>query len=176
MVGRVLKNTQCAKPCLLEGENLSRCNLNPGPFKRLICAVLVAACDANTKYSHPMQPDAYQITCDATLVQNITWSDYRQGGYFSLPAPDNVFEATINWVFMELFNYSERRIPAFGYGGLVGDKDSAKAAVLCRARLWKEFRVARSTSWTLEQICYIVDRIPEEHFLACRDLCGEILV
>jgi hypothetical protein len=70
MVDRVLRNTQCAKPCLLE-KDLSSCNLNPGPFKKLICALLAAAWDAKTRYSRPMQPDTFQITCDATLVQKI---------------------------------------------------------------------------------------------------------
>lgn len=174
MVDRVLRNTQCSKPCLLEGD-LSSCNLNPGPLKRLICALLAAAWDAKTKYSHAMHPDRFQITCDATLVQNIEWSDYRMRGDFSLPAPKNIFDATINWVFMKLFYYSEKRINDFAYGKLAGDKDCAKAMVLCQAKIRKEFRVARSMSWSLEQTCYIIDRIPEEHFVACRDLCGKSL-
>lgn len=174
IVDRVMRNTQCSKPCLLEGD-VSLCNLNPGPFKRLICALLAAAWDAKAKYSHAMQPGTFQITCDATSVQNIEWSDYRMRGNFSLPAPDNTFEATINWIFMKLFHYSESRIQAFACGKLAGDKDYAKATILCQARVQKEFRVARSTSWTLEQVCYIVDRIPEEHFAACRDSCGKTL-
>lgn len=174
MVDRVLWNTRCAKPCLLD-ENLSSCNLNPGPFKRLICALLAAAWDAKARYSRPMQPDTFQITCDATLVQDIEWSEYRMGGNFSLPAPENIFEATINWVFMNLFYHSKTRIRNFGYDKLAGDKDCAKAMVLCQAQIRKEFRVARSTSWSLEQTCYIVDRIPEEHFVHCRDSCGESL-
>ncbi|KAM0703923.1 hypothetical protein Q7P35_008929 [Cladosporium inversicolor] len=174
MVDRVMRNTQCSKPCLLEGD-LAVCNLNPGPFKRLICALLAAAWDAKARYSHAMQPGTFQITCDATSVQNIEWSDYRMRGNFSLPAPDNTFEATINWIFMKLFHYSESRIQAFACGQLAGDKDYAKATILCQTRVQKEFRVARSTSWTLEQVCYIVDRIPEEHFAACRDSCGKSL-
>lgn len=176
MIDHILRNTKCAKPCLLKGDwTRTSCNLNPGPFKRIVCALLAAAWNANAKFAHPMQPNTYQITCDATLVQNIKWSKYAMNGKFGVPSPKNTFEATINWVFCDLFMYTEDRIQSFGYALVAGDKDCAKRMVLCQAKILKEFRVARSASWTLEQTCYIVDRIPEEFFRHCRDSCGESL-
>jgi hypothetical protein len=162
----VLRNTQCAKPCLLE-QDFSSCNLNPGPFKRIVCALLLAAWNAKAEYPNAMQPGTFQITCDARTLQNIEWSEYRMGGTFSQPPPENTFEATINWVFMELSHYTISRIGSFGYAKFANNKDCAKAMVLCQAQIWKEFRIARSMSWTLEQVCYIVERIPEEHFVCC---------
>jgi hypothetical protein len=55
----------------------------------ILCAILTAACDA-------MQPDTFQIACDATMVESIKWSDYRITGESSLPTPKTIFDATVN--------------------------------------------------------------------------------
>lgn len=162
----ILENKHCARPCLLDSKNLASCYLNPGPFKRIIYTLLVAAWDADTAHKNmatvPLRPLHFEITCDAKLVGDITWTEYYATGDFSKPRPKNTFEATVGWVFELLARYSETRNDMIRSGASIDDMDYIKAATLRGEKLVKAFRVARSTSWSLEQTCYIVDRIPEE--------------
>ncbi|KAK6437038.1 hypothetical protein LTR95_006769 [Oleoguttula sp. CCFEE 5521] len=103
-------------------------------------------------------------------MEHIEWSEYRVDAAVSQPPPRSTFEATINWVFLVLAYYTESRICDYGYNETFGHKHCAKARLLCQTQIWKEFRIARSTSWTLEQICYIIDRVPEEQYTHCREI------
>lgn len=74
-VSMILDNRHCAEPCLLDSTNMATCNLNPGPFKRIACILLVQAwnldkVDKNAE-KEPMQPKNSKITYDANLVGDI---------------------------------------------------------------------------------------------------------
>ncbi|KAK4551535.1 hypothetical protein LTR86_011098 [Recurvomyces mirabilis] len=166
----ILQNSNCQRPCLID-TGLTQCHLNPGPLKRLMCALLVKAWYSKDEHHYAMQPETFRITCTA-ILDSITFTKFRMPPDFSKPKPLNTFEATISYVFLEMATNTESRSDGLSYGKF--SNDTAKGMVLCRKGILDNFRVARSASWTLEQMCFIVDRIPEEHFVKCRDECAEI--
>jgi hypothetical protein len=161
----ILENKHCARPCLLDSKRLAYSILSPGPFKRLMCTLLAKAWDAGgvnkSTSTVPLQPFHFKITCDARLLGDIEWEEYCMAGEFSKPWPKNTFEATVNWVFELLALYSRTRDDLICSGAAIDDMDYIKGTTLGNSELLKAFRVARGTSWSLEQTCYIVDRISE---------------
>jgi hypothetical protein len=161
----ILENQHCARPCLLDSTRLACSNLSPGPFKRLMYTLLAKAWEADgVVKSEPTvlsKPSHFKITCDARIFGDIEWEEYCMSGEFSKPWPNNSFEATVNWVFDLLALYSGTRNDLIYSGAAIDDMDYLKGTTLGNSELKKAFRVARGTSWSLEQTCYIVDRIPE---------------
>ena len=161
----ILENKHCAKPCLLDSTRLAHCNLSPGPFERLMCTLLVKAWDADgdseSTSTAPSQPSNFKIICDGRLLGDIGWEKYRMGGKFSKPPPKTTSEATVNWVFESLASYASTRNDLICGGAAIDDMDYVKGMTLGDSDIMKAFRAARGTSWSLEQTCYIVDRIPE---------------
>jgi hypothetical protein len=98
---------------------------------------------------------------DARLLGDIEWEEYCMAGEFSKPWPKNTFEATVNWVFELLAFYSRTRNDLICSGAAIDDMEYIKGTTLGDSELLKAVRVARETSWSLEQTCYIVDRISE---------------
>lgn len=162
----ILENKHCAEPCQLDSTDLAACNLNPGPFKRILCLLLVQAQRFDKVIEkmgkEPMQPHSFQVTCDAKLVGDIRWTKYCMKGKFSELQPRTTFEATVNWIFELLAQYSETRNANIQDGGFVEEIDYVKAMTFWPHRIEAAFRTARYKSRSLEQTCYIVDRIPEE--------------
>lgn len=148
-------------------------NLTPDHLKRIICTLLAIAWSQNDQTNDqttmntvtvPMQPGKFDITCDASVIQDISWTTYCMTGEFSRPRPKTTFEATVNWVFELLALYSASRLRNIHHRPLARASRFKEAMILQRGHsIERTFRVARDTSWSLEQICYIVDRIPEEH-------------
>lgn len=109
---------RCSRPCLLDSGNLVAYNLSPGHLKRIVCTLLATAWE----YDHqttmntvpaPMQPGRFEITCDAKVVQNTSWTIYCVKGEFRKPEPRTTFEATVklkNWAFDLFARYSESRL------------------------------------------------------------------
>ena len=56
----IVNNRACRHPCVLDIDSISECNLNPGPFKRLMCALLVEAWRVNHQFGQPMQASRFQ--------------------------------------------------------------------------------------------------------------------
>ena len=83
-------------------------------------------------------------------------------GKFSKPRPKTTSEATVNWVFESLASYASTRNNLICDGAAIDDMDYVKGMTLGDSDIMKAFRVART--WSLEQTCYIVDRIPDSHF------------
>jgi hypothetical protein len=67
----------------------------------------------------------------------------------------------VNWTFALLALYSRTRHDLICSGAAIDDMDYIKGTTLGDSDITKAFRVARGTSWSLEQTCYIVDQIPE---------------
>ena len=161
----ILENKHCARPCLLDSKRLAFSNLSPGPFKRLMYILLVKAWDSwglhESTSTVPLQPSHFEITCDGRLFGDIEWEAYCMGGEFSKPCPKNTFEATVNWIFELLTLYSRTRNDLICSGAAIDDVDYLKGTTLGHNDIMKAFRAARGTSWSLEQTCYIIDRISE---------------
>ena len=162
----ILDNIHCARPCLLDSTRLAHCNLSPGPFKRLVCTILAKAWNTDgMSKSTPtvlLQPLHFKITCDGRLFGGIEWGKYSVGGEFSKPPARNTFEATVNWIFELLALYARTRDDVICSGAAIDDMDYIKGTTLTDSDIMKAFRVAHGTSWSLEQTCYIIDRIPEK--------------
>lgn len=105
----------------------------------------------------------FEITCDGRLLGNIEWEGYRMSGEFGKPCPNNTFDATVNWVFELLALYSRTRSDLICSGAAIDDMDYIKGTTLGNSDIMEAFRVARGTSWSLEQTCYILDRISEKN-------------
>jgi hypothetical protein len=164
-----VEDTRCSRPCLLDSGNLVAYNLSPGHLKRIICTLLATARSyddhkpVNT-VSAPMQPGRFEITCDAKVVQNISWTTFCMTGKFRKPEPSTTFEATVNWAFELLDLYSVSRLVGLGRCESAYASRYKEAIILpTDGSIERAFRVARDTSWSLEQTCLIIDRIPEEH-------------
>jgi hypothetical protein len=144
-------------------------DLTPEHLKRIVCTLLAIAWSHNDQKTKntvtvPMQPGKFDITCDASVIQDVSWTAYCMTGEFSRPRPETTFEATVNWVFELLALYSASRLENLPCCPLARASRFKEAMILQRGHsIERTFRVARDTSWSLEQICYIVDRIPEEH-------------
>lgn len=69
----IINNTGCSQPCILKKKSISHCNLNPGPFQRLMCAFVVEAWRVIPLYAQPMQPHKFQITCDGFIMGKVQW-------------------------------------------------------------------------------------------------------
>jgi hypothetical protein len=168
LIHSVITNAGCGQPCLLNQGGLADCNLNPGPFKRLMWAILVEAWKVNHKFAKPMQPDTLLITCDAFVVGDLTWAPLRLTKFVE-PPPNDTLEATIIWLFLEMEIYTGRRMGSFCRSIALGNLDTLKKVLLCPQSIDKEFQLSRSKDWTLEQMCFIIDSVTEEPFLFCRD-------
>ena len=164
-----VRDTRCSRPCLLDSGNLVAYNLSPGHLKRIICTLLTTAWNYDHQTSvntflTPMQPGRFEATCDAKVVQNISWTTFNMTGKFCKPEPSTTFGATVNWVFDLLTRYSESRLNDLHRCPTARASRFKGAMILRRDHsIERAFRVARDTSWSLEQICFIIDRIPEEH-------------
>ena len=171
----IVNNTACSNPCFLDRDSLIFGNLNPEPLKRLANTLLTLAWTAYEKghYQKPMHPDHFKLTCDGELViRTMRWVHFdlpstRMPSKFAEPPPQITFEATINSVFEMFSSNTKGRIYAFAIG--TEHKYTKQSVVLCPEKIRKEFQVARSGPWTLEQMLWIVDRIPEVHVSACPD-------
>jgi hypothetical protein len=86
----------------------------------------------------------------------------------SLNQPSNTFEATVNWVFLQLWHNTEWRIDIFP-SYLACNLDCKKSMVLCKKSIKEVFRQIRANQWTLERICIVLDNIKEEYFVTCRE-------
>lgn len=75
------------------------------------------------------------------------------GGKFSKPPPKTTFEATVNWVFQLLASYASTRNDLICSGAAIDDMDYVKGTTLGDSDIMEAFRVARGTSWSLEQTC-----------------------
>jgi len=164
-----VEDTRCSKPCLLDSGNLVAYNLSPGHLKRIICTLLALAwsydhqTSVNT-VSAPMQPGRFEFTCDAKVVQNISWTTFGMTGKFCKPKSSTTFQATVNWAFELLVLYSLSRLDGLGRCQSAYASRYKEAMILSTDRSIKRaFRVARDASWSLEQTCLIIDRIPEVH-------------
>ena len=111
------------------------------------------------------------LTCHGELVVGtmhriqFDLPNTRISGKFAEPPPQNTFKETVNSVF-EIFSSSTKEpIRAFAIG--TEHQDTKRSVVLCPEHVWKEFQIARSGPWTLEQVLWTVDRIPEMHAPAC---------
>lgn len=170
-IDMILLNNLCSEPCVIDSRRLAFCNLNPGPFKRILCTILARAWEITTVYKDNfrgvMQPFHFDITCDAKPISNLAWGDWDLRGYFSSPPPQNTFEATVNWVFDLLYRFAEERSRLFldHRNPSIEHLDHVKCIMVSPQEVQDAFRVARSTTWSLEQICYIVNRIPERSYL-----------
>jgi hypothetical protein len=164
-----VEDTRCSRPCLLDSGNLVAYNLSPGHLKRIVCTLLATAWvyDLQTtvnKVPAPMQPGIFEITCDAKVVQNISWTTYCMTGKLCEPEPRTTFEATVNWAFDLLSRYSGARLNNLHRCPAARASRFKEAMILRRDHSIKRaFRVARDTCWSLEQTCLIIDRISEEH-------------
>lgn len=168
LIHGIISNAGCGQPCLLDETQLAGCNLNPGPFKRLMWAILVEAWKMNHKFAKPMQPDTLLITCDAFVVEDLTWTPLRLMKFVE-PPPNDTLEATISWIFLEMEIYTGRRMGSFCRSCGLGNLDTLKKVLLCPRSIDKEFQLSRSKDWTLEQMCFIIDSVIEEPFSFCRD-------
>lgn len=164
-LGVMVENERCREPCFLNSRNLVACNLTPGPLKSVMCTLLASAWNVDKTYKNavvkePMQPDKFEVTCDARVLRNVSWTTCRITGRFSEPVPRTTFEATVNWVFELLNRYAKTRWNNLARGPSIGG-DHKEAMTLKDDEIKKGFRAARDMSWSLEQTCYIIDRIPE---------------
>jgi hypothetical protein len=145
-----------------DSENLVAYNLTSGCLKRIICTLLAVAWSYSrqtTVNTARRQPRKFWITKNAE-VRYISWTRYRMGEKSSQPEPKTTFEATVNWVFELLALNSASRLEGLAHSGSHPTKEDM---VLFGDDIENAFYVARDASWSLEQTCYIIDRIPEKH-------------
>lgn len=168
LIHDIITNAGCGSPCLLNQHQLTNCNLNPGPFKRLMWAILVEAWKTNHKFAEPMQPDTFSITCDAYVVGDVTWTPFRLLEFVE-PRPNDTFESTISWIFSTMNSYSSGRMIYFSRSAGLGNIDTLRRVLLCPRSIDEEFQLSRSKNWTLEQTCFIIDSVTEDPYVFCRD-------
>jgi hypothetical protein len=168
LIHGIVTNAGCDHPCLLNKDHLMGCCLNPGPFKRLMWAILVEAWKMNHKFPEPMQPENLLITCDAYIVGDVVWTPFKLTR-FAKPRPNDTFEATINWIFLHMDAYTGRRMDSFSRSIALGNLDTLRKVLLCPRSIDNKFQLSRSENWKLEQICFIIDSVTEDPYVFCRD-------
>ena len=131
-------------------------------------AILVEAWEVKDQSSEPMQPKTFLITCDAHIVRDVVWAPFTLRR-FAQPRPKNTFEATINWVYFKMDCYTDRRMDRFSRSIPLGNLDTLREALLCPRSIVNGFQLSRKKGWALEQMCFIIDSVAEEHFVFCRE-------
>ena len=171
-LGAVLDNIGCAGPCVLNGDSISSIHLNPEPFKRIMCAILVQA--AKVSPNTLMIPDEeFKITCDGRLVGDLEWRKFTMTG-FTQPHPETTLAATFRWILRKCWSNSIYRRNCFRNSEFVKEMDEFKCALLCPKQIERAFKLACSRTRNLEPLCVILDRIGEDHFLLCQISCGKV--
>lgn len=164
--GRVV-NLEYAVPYFLD-EGLYRRNMNPGPLKRLASIRSMVGQSG----SCPLGAHAAPIVFDRLLRRACARRhDVEAIRHMCSPsAPRHVRSHDRLGLCHALALDRPPRDVFYVRQDCPHHRPSTRNGDVRRAIL-KESQVARCSSWIIEQVIWIVDRIPEEHFATCRDHC-----